>query len=127
VLEGVAFALADGQQALLDAGTRIDEASVIGGGARGAFWGEILAAALDRALVYRESADVGPALGAARLARLAVTREDPAAVCTEPAALRRVEPRRTLRDIVAPRYELYRGLYRDLRESFVRFNESLTG
>ncbi len=127
VLEGVAFALADGQQALLDAGTHIDEASVIGGGSRGAFWGDILATALGRTLVYREAADVGPALGAARLARLAVTNENPASVCTEPPMQRRVEPKDSLREIVAPRYELYRALYRDLRESFVRFNESLTG
>lgn len=126
VLEGVAFALADGQQALLDAGTRIEEASVIGGGARGAFWGDILAATLDRTLVYRESADVGPALGAARLARLAVTNEKPAAVCAEPPVQRRVEPKKSLRDIVRPRHDLYRALYRDLRESFVRFNQSLT-
>ena len=125
VLEGVAFALAEGQQALLDAGTRIDEASVIGGGSKGAFWGDILAAALDRTLIYRQAADVGPALGAARLARLAVTKDDPAAVCTEPPVERRVEPKASLREVVAPRYELYRGLYRDLRESFVRFNDSI--
>jgi len=40
---------------------------------------------------------------------------------------RRVEPKTALREIVAPRYDLYRALYLDLRESFVRFNESLTG
>jgi len=126
VLEGVAFALADGQHALLDAGTRIDEASVIGGGSKGAYWGEIVAAALDRTLIYRKAADVGPALGAARLAQLAVTKADPATVCTEPPMERRVEPKKELRDLVAPRYALYRGLYQDLRESFVRFNDSLS-
>ena len=126
VLEGVAFALADGQQALLDAGTRIDEPSVIGGGARGAFWGDIIAAALGQTLVYRESADVGPALGAARLARLALTNEDPASVCAQPPVERRVEPNAALRERVLPRYELYKSLYSDLRESFVRFNNSLT-
>jgi xylulokinase len=77
--------------------------------------------------LYRVAADVGPALGAARLARIAVTNEAPAAVCTEPPVQRRVEPKDSLREIVAQRYELYRALYRDLRESFVRFNESLTG
>ena len=41
VLEGVAFALADGQQALADSGTAIGEVSVIGGGARSALWGRI--------------------------------------------------------------------------------------
>ena len=34
VLEGVAFALADGQRALTDAGANLGEVSVIGGGAQ---------------------------------------------------------------------------------------------
>ena len=44
--------------------------SVIGGGARSQYWGRILAAALNRPLLYRKNADVGPALGAARLAQM---------------------------------------------------------
>jgi xylulokinase len=46
VLEGVALALADGLDALREAGTRIESTSVTGGGARSAYWGRILAAAL---------------------------------------------------------------------------------
>ena len=78
VLEGVAFAFADGHDALLEAGTEIDETSVIGGGARSALWGRILVAALRRPLTYHTGSEVGPALGAARLARLAATGERPA-------------------------------------------------
>ena len=37
VLEGVAFAFADGQQVLLDAGAEIDDVTVIGGGAKALF------------------------------------------------------------------------------------------
>jgi xylulokinase len=50
VLEGVAFALADGQDALRAGDTAIDEVSVIGGGARSSYWGRILATVLDRPL-----------------------------------------------------------------------------
>lgn len=71
VLEGVAFAVAAGQSVLVEAGARIEDVSVIGGGARSVLWGRILAAALDRPLDYRDDAQVGPAFGAARLARLA--------------------------------------------------------
>ena len=71
VLEGVAFALADGLDALGDAGTRLSRLAVIGGGARSAYWGRILAAALGVELAYLEGGEVGPALGAARLAQLA--------------------------------------------------------
>ena len=50
VLEGVAFALADGQRVLLDAGAEIGDVSVIGGGSRSLYWGRVLAAAVGRPL-----------------------------------------------------------------------------
>lgn len=122
VLEGVAFALADGQAALQDAGTRLGDVSVIGGGSRGAFWGQILADVLWRPLTYREAADVGPALGAARLARLAVTKDSAAAVCTAPPVQRVVEPRAATASTVARRYDMFKNLYRNLKNSFESFS-----
>ena len=71
VLEGVALGFADGLDVLASS-SDIASISVIGGGARSQYWGRILAAALNRPLVYRENADVGPALGAARLAQMGV-------------------------------------------------------
>src|SRR5688500_16403869 len=71
VLEGVAFAFADGLDVLIEAGATIDKISVIGGGARSMWWGGVLAAALKRPLIYRDGSEVGPAFGAGRLARLA--------------------------------------------------------
>lgn len=72
VMEGVAFALADCLAVLLAAGATINALAVIGGGARSALWGEMLAAALDRPLRYGSDAHSGPALGAARLARIGI-------------------------------------------------------
>ncbi len=118
VLEGVAFALADGQDALLDAGTRIDDVTVIGGGARSRFWGRILASALDRPLRYAAGAELGPAYGAARLGRLAVTGEDPAAVCHAPEADHVAEPEPELVERLRARRVLYAELYGALKESF---------
>ena len=77
---------------------RIGDVSVIGGGARSRFWGRILASALDRPLRYHAGGESGPAFGAARLARLAVTGEDPLAVCTPPPVEHVVEPDAELRD-----------------------------
>lgn len=74
VLEGVAMAFADGLDVLASS-SDISSISVIGGGARSSYWGRILAAALNRPLVYRENAEVGPALGAARLAQMGVNGE----------------------------------------------------
>ena len=63
VLEGVAFAHADGIDALRGAGTQIDELCVIGGGSRSAHWGRILSSVLGVRLVYLHGGEVGPALG----------------------------------------------------------------
>jgi hypothetical protein len=73
VLEGVAFALADGLDALRDAGTNVTQFSVIGGGARSGYWGRIIAAAFE-----------APLVGVARLAQSAVDKVDDASICVPP-------------------------------------------
>ncbi|MGP1398004.1 MAG: xylulokinase [Inquilinaceae bacterium] len=118
VLEGVAFAFADGLAALTAAGTRIDVLSVIGGGARSSFWGRILAAALDRTLTYHSGGEIGPAFGAARLARLAAIGEDPAAICLPPPVAGTAVPDPALRDGLARRWRAYRALYQTLKPVF---------
>ncbi len=118
VLEGVAFAFADAQQALLEAGAALHEVSVGGGGARSTLWVRILASVLDRPLVVRAGADVGPALGAARLARLAVSGERAEDVCTAPPALQTFEPDAALRDHYRAPLERWRALYARLRPAF---------
>ena len=118
VLEGVAFALRDGMEALLATGARIDAISVIGGGARSAYWGPILSSILRRPLTYRDAATVGPAYGAARLARLAVERAAIEEVCTPPPILRIVEPDERLEGRYAQKFERFRCLYRSLKPLF---------
>jgi len=118
VLEGVAFALADGQAALLAGGSDIGEVAVIGGGARSGTWGRILASVLGRPLHYLAEAEVGPAFGAARLGRMAATGESVAACCAPPPVERVIEPDAELAARCRPRYALYKQLYAALREQF---------
>ncbi|NQZ98394.1 MAG: xylulokinase [Myxococcales bacterium] len=115
VLEGVAFALADAQDVLLEAGAEIGEVSVIGGGARSALWGRILASVLGRPLLYRVGGDVGPALGAARLGRLCLGSEAPADVCRAPPVDRVAEPDAELVDRYGARLLEFRELYQRLK------------
>jgi xylulokinase len=111
VLEGVAFALADGLDALRGAGTVVNQLSVIGGGARSTYWGGILAAALEAPLVYLQGGEVGPALGAARLAQVAVDRGDPVTVCAAPPVARTVEPDAGLVERLAEKKQAFRDAY----------------
>lgn len=111
VLEGVAFALADGLDAITQAGTTVESLSVIGGGARSGYWGRILAAALEKPLVYRSGGEVGPALGGARLAQLAVDGGDPATICAAPPILHTIQPEGDLVALFAPKKEAFRQAY----------------
>ena len=115
VLEGVAFALADGIAALRAAGTQIEELSVIGGGARSRYWGTLIAAALDVRLVYLDGGEVGPALGAARLAQMAVTGTNASEVCTRPPVAHVIEPDPLLAERLAPKLAKFRRAYPALK------------
>nr|AGU10365.1 FGGY family of carbohydrate kinase, N-terminal domain [uncultured organism] len=115
VLEGVGFALADGLRVLREAGTTIDRLSVIGGGARSGYWGQTLAAAMDIELVYLQGGEVGPALGAARLAQLAVDGGTPADVCLPPPVAHAIAPDPALVDRLAPKYAAFRDAYPRIR------------
>ena len=118
VLEGVAFGFADGLQALRDAGGATVEITVIGGGAKSDLWTRIVASALGESIIVRERAELGPAFGAARLGRLAVTGEPVDQICQAPPILRRIDPIDPLRERYRDRLALYRDVYRRLRTAF---------
>lgn len=118
VLEGVAFAFADAEDVLLEAGSRIDEVSVVGGGARSALWGRILASVLGRPLVYRRGGELGPALGAARLARLGLGADAVETACPALPEDFVAEPEPALRQHAAEHLPRFRALYRALRDTF---------
>lgn len=73
VLEGVGYALAQGIDAVHASGIAPRSIMLIGGGARSAYWRQMLADISGQTLDFCTGGDVGPALGAARLARLAMT------------------------------------------------------
>lgn len=121
-LEGVALAFVDGLDVLLEKGGSIGDITVTGGGARLPYWGELLAAALNRPLTYRAGGEVGAALGAARLARLAVGGERPETVCQAPPVARVVQPDPTLAELLASRRRIFARLYQDLEKTFVEYS-----
>ena len=125
VLEGVAFAFADGLDVLTEKSDQtsqpVDDISVTGGGARLPYWGRLIAAALRRPLTYRSGGEVGAALGAARLARLAAGEGSEEEVCAAPPVERVVQPDTALSALLASRRRTFQRLYRDLKNTFVEF------
>ena len=115
VIEGVAFGLADGLQALRDAGTEVRRLTLVGGGARSAHWAQLLADTLDIELMTADGGEAGGAIGAGRLAWLALGRSE-ADVC-RPAAQRALfQPRAERRAALTARLERFRELYRRTRD-----------
>lgn len=115
VLEGVACAFLDGQNALHDGGASIDAVTLVGGGSRSAFWAQLLADTLGRVLDRRAGADVGAALGAARLGRLARGDGDAHSVCSAPPIIDSFAPDGTRHAQAQERHARFRRLYTALR------------
>ena len=115
-LEGVAFALSEGVDALKATGAEIKSLSVIGGGSRSHWWGEVIASIMSLPLTYRMASEVGPAFGAARLARLCETGEDYKNICTQPPVSHIIEPNQDLQLLYSKRRELFSKLYNVTKE-----------
>lgn len=118
VMEGVAFSLAEAQDCLAEAGSEVRALGAIGGGARSPFWMRLLACILDRPVTLYAGAAKGPAFGAARLARLAVTGEPVATVCGKPETAAVLPPAHDMVAAYAERGRAFRRLYRALRPEF---------
>jgi len=118
VLEGVAFTLVDAQRVLAASGTMAASYALIGGGARSRLWAEIIASALGRPVLMLAGGETGPALGAARLARIALTGAPAATVCTKPEIAAEIRPDARRQDALARRFELFGALYLALKPVF---------
>lgn len=119
VLEGVAFGLRDGLDALRAAGTDVSSLALVGGGARSAMWAQLHADVLGVEVYTVEGGEAGGALGAARLAWLA-DGGDEAEVCRPPALRERFRPNPARAGALSGRHQRFRGLYAATRELFAQ-------
>jgi xylulokinase len=118
VLEGVAFSLRDGLDAMRELGVEAEQIRAVGGGARSALWRQIQADVYGRP-VHRTLADEGPAYGAALLAGVAAGVWRDVHEATAVVALRDevTEPSGEGVRVLGERYATYRELYPSLREA----------
>ena len=119
VVEGITLGMLDGLDALApDRRARPTSFNVVGGGARSAFWLQLLASVLDVELVVREGQEAGAALGAAVLARVASGASLAEACRPANSHGSRFEPDATTRAAILPRRARFRALYATLRSTF---------
>ncbi|SDI60648.1 xylulokinase [Salipiger marinus] len=115
VLEGVAFGLRDSQAALAGTGLRLDRLMAIGGGTGSRYWLKLIATALNVTLDLPSGGEFGAALGAARLAMLAVGDGTIEEVMTQPAIREEIAPDPALRAEFDAAYERFRQAYPAIR------------
>jgi xylulokinase len=108
VLEGVALSFADVEERLERDASSPCPLPLIGGAARSAVWMQIFADALNRSIVLYRGSDHASPLGAARLARLAVTGEKPETVCRKPQIVQSFSPRPAWHEAYRRRLEVFR-------------------
>lgn len=110
VAEGVGFGLLDGWLTLNGGGPPVPSLSLVGGGARSAWWSQWLSHTLNLRLTLHAGGETGAALGAARLAWLAVD-GTPATVCPVPPVVRCFEPDADVHHRLLRRHARFRAVY----------------
>ncbi|CAM3036038.1 xylulokinase [Paracoccus aminovorans] len=116
VMEGVAMAFADCVHALRKAGTELEAAYAVGGGARSREWLRIIASATGLVLLEPEDGDFGAAFGAAKLAAACVTGDRSQRVFARPAIRAEIAPDPALAEAYAARHARHRAAYSRLRD-----------
>jgi xylulokinase len=115
VLEGVGFALADGMDVVHACGVKPASITLIGGGARSEYWRQMLSDISGLQLDYRTGGDVGPALGAARLAQIAMNSDKPLSDLLPQLVLEQAHyPDAERHTLYLQRRETFRRLYQQL-------------
>lgn len=113
VAEGVGFGLRDGLLTLGQGSAPLQALSLVGGGARSAWWAQLLAHILGLRLNVHAGGELGGALGAARLGWLcAGGRLDE--VCRQPPIEHSYEPDPAIQQRLLLRHQRFQALYRAL-------------
>jgi xylulokinase len=114
LIEGVSFSLKDCLDLVAGLGVQIESVRVSGGGAKSAFWRQMLADIFDKRVVSLETQE-GSAYGAALLAMPGPVTETCNRVIREVAS---VEPRAAEARRYAEKHAIYKSLYPALREFY---------
>ena len=118
VAEGVGFGLRDGLQTLSATEPPLRALSLVGGGARDAWWAQLLADTLGLTLSVHAGGETGAALGAARLAWLACGGAIDT-VCATPPVTRHFEPDAASHAALVLRHTRFQALYTALLPQFL--------
>lgn len=118
VLEGVNYGLADGIDVVHSCkkNSTIKNIMLVGGGARSAYWCQMLSNISGHTLIYNEGFDVGPALGAAILAAIATGNPDFRILPNDLKSEKIYVPDCLIHDLYKEKRVTFRKIYQNLAE-----------
>jgi xylulokinase len=119
LIEGVSYSLKDCLEIIESLGANVSVVRASGGGARSAFWRQVLAAVFERPIATLQSQE-GSAYGAALLAMVGSGRHGSVVEACK-AAIRekqRIEPDAAMAAAYRQRYPIFQGLYPALKPAF---------
>lgn len=112
VVEGVSFALNQGIEVLHQTGIQAENIILIGGGAKSTYWRQLLADISGKTIEYRQGGNIGPALGAAKLAQIAThPQQDIADFCKLSPLEQLYSPNNQHKQFYVEKYEQFKGIY----------------
>lgn len=109
VMEGVGFGLLDALHAVQSAGASVEACALVGGGARSAYWAQLLANILERDIYTLHGSELSACIGAAKLGFVASGRGSALLQSGMPIKARYVPDARQ-RAALRARHALFRGL-----------------
>lgn len=123
VMEGVSYSLRDCLEVLAEVGIKPESMKICGGGARSPLWRQMLADVYELPICQTGS-DEGPALGAALLASVGCGIYGSVGEACKAAVTARgqVLPDKKRSGRYGEFYEIYKGLYKSLKDSFGRLS-----
>jgi len=110
VIEGITFGIKDGFDAVHSVSNNNRDIYLVGGGSKSEFWSELISSALNEEIIVGQDSDLGPALGAARLAMLSTNKYKNEDVILNMKPLRKCCPSNKISEYLQDRYKKWKIL-----------------
>ena len=110
VIEGVSFGIKDGFEAVHAVSPKSDYTYLVGGGSKNDFWVNLITSSLNKTIIVGEDADLGPALGVARLAMLATNDYEKEDIIKSMPIKKEYNPSEKLSERLNKRYRIWKNI-----------------
>ena len=110
VIEGISFGIKDGFEAVHSVSSKSEDIYIIGGGSKSFFWADLIASVLGQRIIVGEDSDLGPAVGAARLAMLSTKKYKKSDVIKNMKSIHESFPSNKLSDQLQNRYQVWKEI-----------------